>query len=1037
MKIRSGIFFICAIIFCFFSSQQQLVAFAANVNESPLKLNVSSDQQSYDVDDEITINLSITNTSDSVAKNVVATSTLPNGLVVIDSKAKVDGQKSTWNFASIDKAGVANISFKIKAKTSGSVLPVINVDTSNGSNLKTSVSGNLNGSSPKTGDETNFTNYFLILIISIIALCYSLFALKKKHIKKQVATILILSLIIPSFTSAKAEEMMEKVNETYKVTVAGTEYAIETNIEAVFETTPVVNEEPSITITSPNDGEITENSKINITGTTTGDIKTVSFEASNGSDSLGSGVLEGTKDWSINGFELKLGTNTITVTALDEANNRYTKTIQVLYQNQEEIVKEMENQTLEASKLSMFDLPDNPAMPDITIHGYGDVNNTTNVTDAINNRSLRDVPGLVGHPIDVFTSAPFDQATVGFTMNLELLQDKDLNNYKIIWFDRENNTPVFLPTSVDTETNRLSTTVNHFSEYGVVCLPTFLYETDAINTSSDIEKGKADVVFVLDSTGSMGSSIANVKNNINSFVNQLEAKKVDVRLGLVDFKDITFDGLDSTKNLGWFTNVDDFKTAVGNILVVGGGDIPETAVDGLEEARKMGFRDNVSKFIVLITDADYKEDTRFLDVKSMATEIDRLKADNITTSVIGATYYQNLYNNLFVGTNGVFADIYGDFNTNLSYIIDKIQNKTDDGKWIRLSNFKLIKLKKAPDKSDAITDTDGDEVPDSQELLDQAQKKLPDESVVSVWNFITDPSDGKDYYKLSPNVPATPQQLAIFSHLSYSKLSDFAGYNVDDLPFENNDLKDYKESLVLLNKHFSYENELMYQNKMGDWQVQTVYDSRETWGPLGFNAVSFYNSKTNEVVMAFKGTDPKTFDLLEDLTSIVLGVNSYQIPSAEMFAKQVINYNIAIDPNRKFSVSGHSLGGFIAQNISNDILKDKLPGVKTENIYFEQGASYNSPGFKVLFDVDGSDRMVNYAIKGDFVGHWNTTLVAWTGGKLGLSYDMNYAEIGKDSTHSIVNFYFRDKNEETLLEPLTKASKAYTMYDFRTGINLK
>lgn len=49
--------------------------------------------------------------------------------------------------------------------------------------------------------------------------------------------------------------------------------------------------------------------------------------------------------------------------------------------------------------------------------------------------------------------------------------------------------------------------------------------------------GKADIVFVIDNTSSMGAQIQNVKNNIGNFVSALKAHNIDVNLGLVTYGD--------------------------------------------------------------------------------------------------------------------------------------------------------------------------------------------------------------------------------------------------------------------------------------------------------------------------------------------------------------------------------------------------------------------------------------------------------------------------------------------------------------------
>lgn len=190
---------------------------------------------------------------------------------------------------------------------------------------------------------------------------------------------------------------------------------------------------------------------------------------------------------------------------------------------------------------------------------------------------------------------------------------------------------------------------------------------------------RADIVFVIDTTGSMGGEINNVKQNIKQFVDILSDNNINARLGLVTYKDIYSDGYNSTKNLGWFTDVDNFKNTLGGINVGGGGDRPESAVDGLEEARRMDYQEFSKKFIILVTDVDYKEGTRF-DTSSnrisMNEEISLLKNDNIVTSVVTNTAYHSNYYNLYTSTNGMFTDIQTAFSSNLEELTNMINTNS-------------------------------------------------------------------------------------------------------------------------------------------------------------------------------------------------------------------------------------------------------------------------------------------------------------------------------------------------------------------------
>ena len=266
----------------------------------------------------------------------------------------------------------------------------------------------------------------------------------------------------------------------------------------------------------------------------------------------------------------------------------------------------------------------------------------------------------------------------------------------------------------------------------------------------------------------MGNTITNVRNNIINFVEQMNRNDVDVRLGLVDFKDIIADGPSSTKNLGWYTDPTKFQDKVRGLVATGGGDRPESAVDALEEARRMGFRENVSKYMILVTDADYKEETRFDDVNSMDEVIKRLKADGIKVIVISHNTWKNLYTPLFDSTGGLFIDINSNFATTLINVVDLVSEDVSvPGVWIRLSDGTTIKLDKKPEEGDLITDSNGDGYPDSKQLIFPATKVVTDiingEKIeLAVYEFTSNPmkfdTDGDGYRDEIDTEPKTPYQ---------------------------------------------------------------------------------------------------------------------------------------------------------------------------------------------------------------------------------------------------------------------------------------
>lgn len=193
-------------------------------------------------------------------------------------------------------------------------------------------------------------------------------------------------------------------------------------------------------------------------------------------------------------------------------------------------------------------------------------------------------------------------------------------------------------------------------------------EKDVIEQTSHTEKKDiielADIVFVIDSTGSMAPYIQNVADNVEVFSKYLEDKSVDLRMAVMDYRDITYDGKDSTvihtiDGTPWHSTTDDLVETLQIIKssVDGGGDIPETLFDALGyvlDEKSMKFRDKSHKFAIVLTDANYKANNSFGLTKD--TLIQQLTDANINTSVITSTEYFKEYEDI-VGDNGIITDI--------------------------------------------------------------------------------------------------------------------------------------------------------------------------------------------------------------------------------------------------------------------------------------------------------------------------------------------------------------------------------------------
>ena len=89
-----------------------------------------------------------------------------------------------------------------------------------------------------------------------------------------------------------------------------------------------------------------------------------------------------------------------------------------------------------------------------------------------------------------------------------------------------------------------------------------------------------DIVFLADTTGSMGSAISNVRTNAGSIMSTVRAAQPDSEFGAAEYKDV----VDSTVfkvNQAVTSNTADVQTGINQWSAAGGGDTPEAQVNAL------------------------------------------------------------------------------------------------------------------------------------------------------------------------------------------------------------------------------------------------------------------------------------------------------------------------------------------------------------------------------------------------------------------------------------------------------------------------
>ena len=116
---------------------------------------------------------------------------------------------------------------------------------------------------------------------------------------------------------------------------------------------------------------------------------------------------------------------------------------------------------------------------------------------------------------------------------------------------------------------------------------------------------KPDVVFLADTTGSMGAAIANVKSGATGIMNQVRTAQADSQFGVANYKDVTDGAAVFKLNQAVTSTIADAQTGINAWSASGGGDLPEAQLNALTQLATgpTGFRSGSSRIVVWFGDA--------------------------------------------------------------------------------------------------------------------------------------------------------------------------------------------------------------------------------------------------------------------------------------------------------------------------------------------------------------------------------------------------------------------------------------------------
>ena len=134
------------------------------------------------------------------------------------------------------------------------------------------------------------------------------------------------------------------------------------------------------------------------------------------------------------------------------------------------------------------------------------------------------------------------------------------------------------------------------------------FETFGATGGSFGKDADVDIAFVVDTTGSMGDEIAQVRADLSALVDKLAATTSSYRVAVVSYRDFperTGNSSDypSRVDQTFSDDLNLIQAAINSLSAEGGEDEPETVFSGIQAAIELPWRPGVTKTMIVIGDA--------------------------------------------------------------------------------------------------------------------------------------------------------------------------------------------------------------------------------------------------------------------------------------------------------------------------------------------------------------------------------------------------------------------------------------------------
>ena len=450
------------------------------------------------------------------------------------------------------------------------------------------------------------------------------------------------------------------------------------------------------------------------------------------------------------------------------------------------------------------------------------------------------------------------------------------------------------------------------------------WEKEYLSPEYEGKTGDIDIVFSIDDSGSMDwNDSSNKRLDVTkNFIDQLRESD---RASIIGFSSNAnnFQNLTSDKEL--------LKSAVDKCGYSSGGTNLTLAINKSFDEISLNSIASNNRYVVLLTDG---EDSGFN--RQIPTLLEKAKELGIRIYTIGLGNSVNINDLKWIaqGTGGKYmnadnADELYEIFKEIGDIIDLNADSDSDGipDYFEMNGIRLASGKTL--YTDPFNgDTDNDGLSDGQEVGNAYNDSTGIYSIIGsnydrlkgYWSIISDPTKSDtDKDNVEDSVDKTPtiannvydRDLSIAAQLSYTNLEK--NYNdklIDDLEF----------------KEISYE----MKSEMNGWKViDSIKSNTADWpivsedAGLGALVLKKRINGKDRVIIAYRGSELKVGTdfindmLLNNISGFMAGV-APQVKYAVNFYKKIVSEN----KNADIYVTGHSLGGFLAQKVGYTIIDD-------------------------------------------------------------------------------------------------------------------